>query len=84
MLTLAAAHVLNDTHDPFYTSLKAGAYDKARPKGKPCDAAISDGCAGGHLSTPITIALAVAVSAVGAAVLALLAFWVYRSWRQKY
>lgn len=84
MLTLAAAHVLNDTHDPFYTSLKAGAYDKVKPRGKPCNAAISDGCAGGRLGTSVTIGMAVPVAAVGAAILVLQAIWVRRSWRQKY
>ena len=30
-------HVLNDTADPFYPSLKAGAYASKRPYGDPCD-----------------------------------------------
>ena len=31
-------HVMNDTTDPFYTSLKAGAYATNKPSGNPCDA----------------------------------------------
>ena len=31
-------HVMNDTTDPFYTSLRAGAYDGMKPSGQPCDA----------------------------------------------
>jgi len=34
MLTLAAMHVLNDTSDPFFTSLQAGEYEKKKPKGE--------------------------------------------------
>jgi len=37
ILTLAVMHVLNDTSDPYFTRLKAGAAKKL--KGKPCDAA---------------------------------------------
>jgi endoglucanase len=87
MLTLTAARVLNDTHDPFYTSLQEGAYDKVKPKGRPCDAAISDGCKGGHLGRNATIALAVSISVVGAIVLGLSAWYlirVIRSRRGKY
>ncbi|KAG5340990.1 hypothetical protein C0989_012364 [Termitomyces sp. Mn162] len=33
LLTLAAMHVVNDTTDPFFTSLEIGAYGKVQPKG---------------------------------------------------
>ena len=32
-------HVMNDTTDPFYTSLRAGAYAAKKPGGHPCDPA---------------------------------------------
>jgi endoglucanase len=68
-------HVMNDTNDPFYTSLKAGAYDKVKPSGQPCDAAISDGCSGHKLSKAAIIALAVVLSVVGLLILGLLAWY---------
>ncbi|KAJ7068143.1 glycoside hydrolase family 9 protein [Mycena amicta] len=77
MLTLAAMHVLNDTHDPFYTSLQAGAYDKVRPSGQPCDDAISAGCHGPKLSRAAIIALAVILSVVGSVVLGLAAWYIW-------
>ncbi len=83
MLTLTAAHVLNDTYDLFYTSLQEGAYDEVKPKGRPCDAAISDG----HLGRNATIALAVSISVIGAIVLGLSAWYlisIIRSRRGKY
>ena len=49
MLTLAAMHVLDDTSDPYYTSLQAGAYQSKRPQGMPCDAAYQQGCGGPQL-----------------------------------
>ena len=55
---------MNDTRDPFYTSLQEGAFAAAKPSGHPCDAAFS--CAGVHpLSKGATIAMAVVVSLVG-------------------
>ncbi|KAJ7904387.1 glycoside hydrolase family 9 protein [Mycena olivaceomarginata] len=75
LLTLAAMHVMNDSNDPFYTSLKAGAYDKVKPSGQPCDAAISDGCSGHKLSKAAIIALAVVLSVVGLLILGLLAWY---------
>lgn len=83
MLTLTAARVLNDTHDPFYTALQPGAYDKVKPKGRPCDAAISDGCKSGHLGRNATIALAVTTSVVGVIILALSAWYLIRTMRSR-
>jgi len=65
MLTLAAMHSFDDTSDPFYTSLQAGAYDKVRPQGQPCDAAIQAGCSNSQLSKGAKIAIAVVVTVVG-------------------
>ncbi|KAJ6629127.1 glycoside hydrolase family 9 protein [Mycena sp. CBHHK59/15] len=76
MLTLAAMHVLNDTSDPFFTSLQAGAYDKVRPSGQPCDAAITVGCGGPKLPKAVLIALAVILSVVGAVILALTIWYI--------
>ncbi|THH07875.1 hypothetical protein EW146_g9178 [Bondarzewia mesenterica] len=39
LLTLAAAHALTDTADPYFTQLQAGAYDARKPSGTPCDPA---------------------------------------------
>jgi endoglucanase len=65
MLTLAAMHALNDSNDPFYTSLQAGAYNARRPQGQPCDAAIQSGCSNSQLSKGAKIAIAVVVTVVG-------------------
>lgn len=67
MLTLAAMHVLNDTSDPFFTRLQAGAFAAKKPSGNPCDAAFH--CHSG-LSTGAKVALAVSLSIVGCVVIA--------------
>ena len=72
MLTLAAASVLTQTTDPYYTRLKAGARDAKKPTGAPCDAAVKDGCIP-HMSTGKKIAMAVAVSIVGLVIVGLFA-----------
>ncbi|KAJ7742464.1 glycoside hydrolase family 9 protein [Mycena maculata] len=77
MITLAAMHVLNDTSDPFFTSLQAGAYAKVRPAGEPCDAAITAGCGGPTLSKGGLIAMAVILSVVGAVILGLLIWYLW-------
>ena len=65
LLTLAAMHVMNDTADPFYTSLEAGAYASNKPSGHPCDPVYS--CSP-SLSTGAKIAIAVVVTVVGLAI----------------
>ena len=65
LLTLAAMHVMNDTSDPFYTSLKAGAYASNKPSGHPCDPVYS--CSP-SLSTGAKIAIGVVVTVVGLAI----------------
>ncbi|KAJ6599199.1 glycoside hydrolase family 9 protein [Mycena vulgaris] len=77
MLTLAAMHVINDTNDPFFTSLQAGAYEKVRPSGQPCDAAISAGCGGPTLPKGALIAMAVIISVVGAIILGLTLWYLW-------
>ena len=77
MLTLAAMHVLNDSSDPFFTSLQAGAYDKVRPSGQPCDAVFS--CGGPRLGRGGKIALAVVLSVVGSMLMAGIALYIYRN-----
>ncbi|KAH9994083.1 glycoside hydrolase family 9 protein [Russula compacta] len=67
MLTLAAMHVLNDTSDPFFTRLQAGAFAAKKPSGGPCDAAFP--CHSG-LSTGAKVALGVVLSIVGSVILA--------------
>ncbi|KAG9099387.1 hypothetical protein FRC07_010528 [Ceratobasidium sp. 392] len=65
MLTLAAASVMSESDDPYFTRLQAGAYDKVKPSGMPCDAMYP--CKGGRggLSHTGVIALAVVISVVG-------------------
>ncbi|OJA20892.1 hypothetical protein AZE42_00902 [Rhizopogon vesiculosus] len=75
MLTLAAMHVLNDTADPFYTSLKAGAYDSKKPQGMPCDDVYTEGCGGPQLSEGGQIALGAILGLTGLAIFSLLAWW---------
>ena len=70
---------MNDSSDPFYTSLKPGAYDAVKPSGRPCDAAFPCSFVNG-LSTGGTIAMAVVISVVGLGILIVIAYWfrVYR------
>lgn len=72
MLTLTAMHVLNETKDPFFTSLKPGAYDKVRPQGTPCDEVFP--CGG--LSKAARIAVAVTVTVVGVVIIGLLLWYI--------
>lgn len=74
MLTLAAMHVLNETTDPFFTSLKSGAYDKVQPKGTPCDEVFP--CGAGGLSKGARIAIAVTVTVVGLVIIGLLLWYI--------
>ncbi|KAG6911711.1 hypothetical protein DXG01_007961 [Tephrocybe rancida] len=77
MLTLAAMHAMNDTSDPFFTSLEVGAYEKVRPKGRPCDGAFPEACAGPQLSRGGRIAMAVVITVVGLFILGLLVWYLY-------
>ncbi|KAG2058833.1 glycoside hydrolase family 9 protein [Suillus hirtellus] len=82
MLTLAAMHVLNDSADPFYTSLKAGAYDSKKPQGMPCDDAYTDGCSGPQLSQGRKIVLGVIPGLTGLSIFSLLVWWAMISLRR--
>jgi endoglucanase len=68
---------MNDSADPFYTRLAAGAYAAKKPKGQPCDA--STNCnPNGAPKLPLAgkIAIAVVVTVVGLVILGLAAWWV--------
>lgn len=65
MLTLAAASVLSETDDPYFTKLQAGAYNNVKPSGTPCDAAYPCGGKHGGLSRAGLIALVVVLVVVG-------------------
>lgn len=84
MLTLAAMHAFNDSNDPFFTSLQAGEYDKRRPQGQPCDAAIQAGCSGSGLSTGAKIAIAVVVTVVGLLIVGLTTWYLCLLRRRKH
>ncbi|KAG5725357.1 Endoglucanase E-4 [Termitomyces sp. T112] len=77
LLTLAAMHVVNDTTDPFFTSLEIGAYGKVQPKGQPCDSAFPRACAGPQLSRGGKIAMAMMITIVGLFISSLLAWYLY-------
>ncbi|KAL1681683.1 glycoside hydrolase family 9 protein [Schizophyllum commune] len=77
LLTLAAYHVQSDENDPYYVTLEEGA--AVRPRGAPCDAAITDGCSA-KMSKGGIIAMAVCVGVTGLFVLGLFATWFYLSW----
>ena len=76
MLTLAAMHVLNDTKDPYFTTLAAGAYDKVKPTGVPCDAVFNEGCDNPHMSKKATVVLAVVVTIVGVIIFGLSTWYI--------
>ncbi|TFK55840.1 family 9 glycosyl hydrolase [Heliocybe sulcata] len=72
LLTLAAAHAMNDTSDPFYTTLQAGAY--AKPKYHPCDAVFD--CTP-SLSRTGKIVMGVCLGVTGLVIAGLTAYWLY-------
>ena len=75
LLTLAAMHASNDTTDPFYTSLKAGAYASKKPSGHPCDPVY-------HCAPPLgkgaKIAIGVIITIVGLVIIGGIAYMVVR------
>lgn len=66
----------SSSEDPFYTQLQDGEYERLRPQGRPCDAAIRDGCSGPQLSMVGKIVMGVIVGVVGLVVVGLLAMYV--------
>ncbi|KXN86389.1 Endoglucanase E-4 [Leucoagaricus sp. SymC.cos] len=75
LLTLAAYSVMQTTIDPFYTSLKDGAYTKAKPKGLPCDAVFNQGCPPHRLSLGARVAMALGITIVGVVLMGLTVYW---------
>ncbi|KAG8690787.1 hypothetical protein FRC11_009142 [Ceratobasidium sp. 423] len=68
VLTLAAASVMTEGDDPYFTRLQDGAYASVKPSGMPCDAMYH--CGSGHgLSRAGKIALAVVLSVMGLAII---------------
>lgn len=65
MLTLAAASVITESDDPYFTRLQVGAYNNVKPSGMPCDAMYP--CAGSShgLSRTGLIAMVVVLVVVG-------------------
>lgn len=76
MVTLAVQALVNGTGDPWYTKLEVGSYDERRPKGQPCDAAVSTGCSTGKNWRVGRIVMASILSAVGLVVVSLLSYWI--------
>jgi len=76
MLTLAAVRVMTETKDPYFTSLQAGAYDKVKPKGHPCDEVFRDGCNGPKLSKKATLAMAIVITVVGLVIIGLSGWYI--------
>ncbi|KAF5364025.1 hypothetical protein D9756_000516 [Leucocoprinus leucothites] len=83
LLALAAYSVLQTTVDPFYTNLKDGAYEKVKPKGQPCDAAIDQGCPPPRLSPGARVAMALGITIVGVILIGLTIYWYWLGQRQK-
>ena len=82
LLTLAALHVMNDTQDPFYTSLKSGMYASVKPSGTPCDAVFP--CNSKHeLRKGAKIAIGVIVTIVGLAIFGSVGYLVWRRRQMK-
>lgn len=77
LLTLAAHALVAGAGDPYYTQVRAGAYDEVRPRGAPCDAAVRTGCSGPQLSRAGKIAMGTVVGVVGLVIVGLAAYWVY-------
>jgi len=80
LLTLAAMHVVNDTADPFYTSLKAGAYASKKPAGHPCDPVYD--CTP-SLSQGAKIALGVIITVVGLVIVGGIIYMIVRFRRSR-
>jgi endoglucanase len=76
LLTLAAAHIMNDTSDPYYVQLQDGAYAARRPKGTPCDASTSCNPNSPHFPVVGQIIVGVVVGVLGLVVVGLSIAWV--------
>ncbi|KIP09220.1 glycoside hydrolase family 9 protein [Phlebiopsis gigantea 11061_1 CR5-6] len=83
LVTIAAHALVNGTGDPYYTQVQAGSYDEKRPKGAPCDAAISTGCPTGRNWRVGKIVMGSVVSAVGVLVVSLGLYWILLERRRR-
>ncbi|TCD66956.1 hypothetical protein EIP91_000734 [Steccherinum ochraceum] len=86
LLTLFAYAIANQTlatQDPWYTRLEAGSYQRVRPAGFPCDAAVEVGCGSGHFSRVGKIVMGVIVGVVSLVVVGLAAFWMFLEHRRR-
>ncbi|KAF8743807.1 hypothetical protein AX14_000218 [Amanita brunnescens Koide BX004] len=77
LLTLASMHVVSDTKDPYFTALQAGAYDRVKPRGIPCDAAYPQGCIPPGLSQQSKIAMGVILTVVGLVLTGSIAYYIH-------
>lgn len=86
LLSLIAYAAMNQTlamQDPYYTRLEAGSYQKVRPAGFPCDAAVQAGCTIHKFSKVGKIVMGVIVGVVSAFVVGLAVFWVFLEMRRR-
>lgn len=77
LMTLTAMHIITDNSDPYYTQVTPGANLKVKPKGQPCDDAISAGCSRDRLSLGGKIALGLVLGITGLVILGLLGVWLW-------
>jgi endoglucanase len=82
VLTIAARALVNGTSDPWYTRLQAGSYEQRRPKGQPCDAAVTAGCSRGDWRTG-KIVMGALVGTAGLVVFSLGTIWMVLIWRSR-
>ncbi|KAH8106069.1 family 9 glycosyl hydrolase [Cristinia sonorae] len=84
LLSLVAYTIANETmasQDPWYTRLEVGSYQKVRPKGYPCDAAVRQGCKNRGFSRTGKIVMAVIVTVVGLIVVGMGSYWLFLAYR---
>lgn len=86
LLSLIAYAIMNETiakEDPWYTRLEVGSYQRVRPTGLPCDAAVQQGCNIDRFSKVGKIVMGVIVSVVGGVVVGLGLFWMFLEYRRR-
>lgn len=70
-------HAISDSKDPYFTVLQAGAYNRVKPQGIPCDAAYPQGCIAPGLSQKSKIAMGVVLTVVGLGITGSIAYYIY-------
>ncbi|EKM59419.1 glycoside hydrolase family 9 protein [Phanerochaete carnosa HHB-10118-sp] len=75
VVTIAARALVNGTGDPWYTQLQIGSYNGRRPKGEPCDAAVTTGCPS-HSWRVGKIVMGVLVGVTGLVIMSLGTVWI--------